>query len=90
MIEKLQRLKIKYQIPLVGEEKNNYDTKLGEIENKIPNTTSLVMETNFNTKLKEIIMPENKIPIVSTFDKNLNIFSIRISPNKVKPVEAAK
>ena len=87
MIEKLQRLKIKYQIPLVGEEKNNYDTKLGEIENKIPNTT---METNFNTKLKEIIMPENKIPIVSTFDKNLNIFSIRISPNKVKPVEAAK
>ena len=48
------------------------------------------METNFNTKLKESIIPENKIPIVSTFDKNLNIFSIRISSNKVKPVEAAK
>ena len=38
------------------------NTKIGEVENKIPHTTGLVTTAVLNTKIKEV---ENKIPDVS-------------------------
>ena len=35
------------------------NTKISEVENKIPDTSSLVTPTVFNTKIREV---ENKLP----------------------------
>ena len=42
--------------------KANFNTKFIGLENKIPNTSSLVKKTDYNTKITEI---ENKIPDIS-------------------------
>ena len=42
--------------------KTNFNTKLTELENKIPNTSGLVKKTDYNSKITEI---ENKIPDIS-------------------------
>ena len=42
--------------------KANFNTKFTGLENKIPNTISLVKKTDYNTKITEI---ENKIPDIS-------------------------
>ena len=42
--------------------KTDYNTKITEIEGKIPNTSSVVKTTDYNTKITEI---ENKIPDIS-------------------------
>ena len=44
--------------------KTNYNTKITELENKIPDTSGLVKKTNYNTKITEL---ENKIPDISNF-----------------------
>ena len=45
--------------------KNKYDTDKSELENKIPDTSSLVKKTEYNTKISEI---EGKIPDISNLD----------------------
>ena len=42
--------------------KTNYNTKIAELENKIPDTSGLVKKTDCNTKITEL---ENKIPDIS-------------------------
>ena len=42
--------------------KINYNTKITELENKIPDTSNLVKKTDYNTKMTEL---ENKIPDIS-------------------------
>ena len=42
--------------------KTNYNTKITELENKIPDTSGLVKKTNYNTKITEL---ENKTPDTS-------------------------
>ena len=42
--------------------KTNYNTKINELENKIPNTSNLVKKTNCNTKITEL---ENKLHDIS-------------------------
>ena len=42
--------------------KTNYNTKITELENKIPDTSNLVKKTDYNTKITEL---ENKIPNIS-------------------------
>ena len=42
--------------------KPDYNTKIAEIEDKIPDTTSFVKKTDYNTKITEI---EDKIPDTS-------------------------
>ena len=42
------------------------NTKIKEIQHKIPNVTGLFSQANFNTKVTEI---ENKIPNVAVFVK---------------------
>ena len=42
--------------------KTNYNTKIIELENKIPNTSGLVKKTNYNSKITEI---EDKISDIS-------------------------
>ena len=42
--------------------KTNYNTKITELENKIPDTSNLVKKTDYNTKITEL---ENKIPDIS-------------------------
>ena len=44
--------------------KTNYNTKITELENKIPDISGLVKKTNYNTKITEL---ENKIPDISNF-----------------------
>ena len=34
--------------------KTNYNTKMTELENKIPNTSNLVKETDYSTKITEL------------------------------------
>ena len=47
--------------------KTNFNTKVTEIEGKIPNVSNLVKKTDFNTKVTEI---QGKIPDVSNLVKN--------------------
>ena len=42
--------------------KTNYNTKIAELENKIPDTSGLVKKTDYNTKITEL---KNKIPVIS-------------------------
>ena len=42
--------------------KTNYNTKITELENKIPDVSDLVKKTNYDTKITEL---ENKIPDIS-------------------------
>ena len=42
--------------------KNNFNTKVTELKNEIPNTNGLVKKTDFNTKISEL---EDKIPDIS-------------------------
>ena len=42
--------------------KTDYNTKISEIEDKIPDTSGLVKKTDYNTKITEI---EGKIPDIS-------------------------
>ena len=42
--------------------KTDYNTKITEIEDKIPDTSGLVKKTDYNTKITEI---EDKIPDIS-------------------------
>ena len=42
--------------------KNNFNTKITGLENKIPNTNGLFKKTDYNTKITEL---ENKIPDIS-------------------------
>ena len=42
--------------------KTNYNTKITELDNKIPDTSNLVKKTDYNTKITEI---EGKIPDIS-------------------------
>ena len=42
--------------------KTDYNTKISEIEDKIPDTGGLVKNTDYNTKITEI---EGKIPDIS-------------------------
>ena len=42
--------------------KTNFNTKVTGLENKIPNTSSLVEKTDYNIKITEI---EDKIPDIS-------------------------
>ena len=42
--------------------KTNYNTKIKELENKIPDTGGLVKKTDYNTKITEL---DNKIPDLS-------------------------
>ena len=42
--------------------KTNFNTKITELENKIPDTSGLVKKTGFNTKVTEI---EGKLPSIS-------------------------
>ena len=46
--------------------KTNYNTKITELENKIPDTSNLVKKTDCNTKITEL---ENKIPDISNLAK---------------------
>ena len=34
--------------------KTNYNTKITELENKIPDTSGLVKKTNYNTKIRKL------------------------------------
>ena len=47
--------------------KTDFNTKVTEIEGKIPNVSNLVKKTDFNTKVTEI---QGKIPDVSNLVKN--------------------
>ena len=42
--------------------KTNYNTKITELENKIPKTSNLVKKTDYNTKITKL---ENNIPDIS-------------------------
>ena len=42
--------------------KTNFNTKLTELKNEIPNTNGLVKKTDYNTKISEL---EDKIPDIS-------------------------
>ena len=42
--------------------KTNYNTKITELENKIPNISNLLKKTDYNTKTTEL---ENKTPDIS-------------------------
>ena len=44
--------------------KTNCNTKITELENKIPDTSNLVKKTDYDTKIDEL---ENKIPAISNF-----------------------
>ena len=50
--------------------KTKYNTKITELENKIPHTSGLVKKTNYNTKITEL---ENKTLILVVFLKKLII-----------------
>lgn len=62
-------------------------SEITETENKIPDITGLVTETDFSTNISEF---ENKIPDVTDlitktyFDTKLNIGSNRATSNKTK------
>ena len=65
--------------------KTDFNTKVTEIEGKIPDLSNLVKKTNFNTELTEI---EGKIPDVSNLIKNTDLdsrlkkISDRVTENK--------
>ena len=67
--------------------KTDFNTKVTEIEGKIPDVSNLVKKTDFNTKVTEI---EGKIPDVSNlvkntdFDTRLKKISDRVTLNKTK------
>ena len=42
--------------------KTNYNTKITELEKKIPNASNLVKKTDYNTKITKL---ENKIPNIN-------------------------
>ena len=54
--------------------KTNYNTKIAELENKIPDNSGLVKKTDYNTKITEL---ENKIP-------DINNLATKTLVNKVK------
>ena len=68
-------------------EKTGFNTKLTEIESKIPYVSNLVKKTDFNTKVTEI---EGKIPDVNNLVKNtdldtrLKTIIDRVTKNKSK------
>ena len=67
--------------------KTDFNTKVTEIEGKIPDVSNLVKKTDFNTKVIEI---EGKIPDVSNlvkntdFDTRLKKISDRVTKNESK------
>ena len=77
------------------------NTKITEVEKKIPDTSSLVTATVLNTKISEV---ENKIPnhdkyittpefsklTATDFDNKLTNFNRKITSNKTKYLEVQK
>ena len=47
--------------------KTKYDTDKSELENEIPDTSSIVKKTDYNTKIADI---EDKIPDISNLATN--------------------
>ena len=60
--------------------KNNFNTKITGLENKIPNTNGLVKETDYNTKITEI---ENKIPDISGLATKTALITVK---NKIPSI----
>ena len=60
--------------------KTNHNTKITELENKIPDTSGLVKKTNYNTKITEL---ENKIPDISNLATKTALTAIE---NKIPSV----
>ena len=54
--------------------KTNYNTKITELENKIPNTSNLVKKTDYNTKITEL---KNKIPDISNLATKTALTTVR-------------
>ena len=50
--------------------KADFNSKITEIEGKIPDVSSLITKTNFNTKITEI---EGKVPDVSSLITKTNL-----------------
>ena len=67
--------------------KTGFNTKVTEIEGKIPCVNNLVKKTDFNTKVTEI---EGKIPDVNNLVKNTDLYTRlktiidRVTKNKTK------
>ena len=53
--------------------KTNYNTKITELENKIPDTSGLVKKPNYNTKTTEL---ENKIPDISNLATKTSLTTV--------------
>ena len=73
-------------MPAVWLKKADFNTKVTEIEGKIPDVSNFVKKTDFNTKVTEI---EGKIPDVSNLVKNTDIDRLkknsdRVTKNKTK------
>ena len=62
--------------------KTNYNTKITESENKIPNTSNLVKKTDYNTKITEL---ENKIPDISNLATKTALTAVE---NKIPSVSS--
>ena len=57
--------------------------KAAEINNTIPDTSTLGRKTNYNTKNTEI---QNKVPFVSNSGTKLRIFNTTVTSNKTRQV----
>ena len=55
--------------------KTNYNTKITELENKIPDTSNLVKKTDYNTKITEL---KNKISDISNLATKTALTTVEI------------
>ena len=60
--------------------KTNYNSKITDLENEIPDTSGLVKKTYYNTKITEL---ENKIPCISNLATKIALTTIE---NKIPSV----